>query len=146
VTARPQCLRARSDNGIDALADSKTLIVDHARLGALFLVDPGTGASRNQPAVCRLSRPPRTGSASRPDVWVVENFANTMARVHVAPDWSSGTVTETVTNDAFEVPTTVARHGSRLAAVNAKFDLGFPPPIGPGAPPGTPFEVIQLQP
>jgi hypothetical protein len=33
-----------------------------------------------------------------------------------------------------------------LAAVNAKFDLGFPPPIGPGAPPGTPFDVIQFQP
>ena len=27
----------------------------------------------------------------------------------------------------FEVPTTLARHGSRLAVVNAKFDTGFPP-------------------
>jgi hypothetical protein len=135
-------------NGIDALPDGKTLIVDHSELGALFIVNPRTGASRE------LSLPPGSLVPTTPDgilrvghdVWVVETFANTLARVHMAPDWSSGTVTETVTNDAFEVPTTVARHGSRLAAVNAKFDLGFPPPIGPGAPPGTPFEVIQLQP
>ena len=135
-------------NGIDALADGKTLIVDHSELGALFIVDPGTGASReiSLPSGSLVPTTPDGILRVGHDVWVVENFANTLARVHVAPDWSSGTVTETVTNDAFEVPTTVARHGSRLAAVNAKFDLGFPPPIGPGAPPGTPFEVIQLQP
>jgi hypothetical protein len=27
----------------------------------------------------------------------------------------------------FQVPTTAARFGSRLAVVNAKFDTGFPP-------------------
>ena len=135
-------------NGIDALPNGKTLIVDHSELGALFTVDPRTGASRE------LSLPPGSLVQTTPDgilrighdLWVVENFANTLVRVHAAPDWSRGTVTETVTNDAFEVPTTVARHGSRLAAVNAKFDLGFPPPIGPGAPPDTPFEVVQLRP
>jgi hypothetical protein len=53
-------------------------------------------------------------------------------------------VTATVTNPLFHIPATVARHGKRLAVVNAKFDLGFPPPLGPGAPPGTPFEVVQF--
>jgi hypothetical protein len=28
---------------------------------------------------------------------------------------------------------------------HAKYDLGFPPPFGPGAPPGTPFEVITVR-
>jgi hypothetical protein len=32
-----------------------------------------------------------------------------------------------ITSPLFQVPTTVARHGSRLALVNAKFDTGFPP-------------------
>jgi hypothetical protein len=32
----------------------------------------------------------------------------------------------------FQVPTTVARHGDELALVNARFDLGLPPPFGPG--------------
>jgi len=34
---------------------------------------------------------------------------------------------EVITSDLFQTPTTVAVHGSRLAAVNAKFDTGFPP-------------------
>jgi hypothetical protein len=135
-------------NGIDALANGKTLIVDHSELGALFTVNPRTGASReiSLPLGSLVPTTPDGILRVGHDVWVVENFANTLARVRVAPDWTSGVVTATLTNDAFEVPTTVARHGSRLAAVNAKFDLGFPPPIGPGAPPGTPFEVVQLRP
>ena len=33
----------------------------------------------------------------------------------------------------------------QFAVVNSRFDLGFPPPIGPGAPPGTDFDVVQLR-
>ena len=80
------------------------------------------------------------------NLWVVQNFANLVSRVHLSPDWSTGAVTETVSNPAFHVPTTVARHGKRLVVVNGKFDLGFPPPLGPGAPPGTPFEAVQFKP
>ena len=32
-----------------------------------------------------------------------------------------------ITSDFFQIPTTVARFGDRLATVNAKFDTGFPP-------------------
>jgi len=39
----------------------------------------------------------------------------------------SATVEKVITDPAFEIPTTVARWGDRLAAVNAKFDTGFPP-------------------
>jgi hypothetical protein len=35
-----------------------------------------------------------------------------------------------ITHPAFQVPTTVARHGDRLALVNAKFDTGIPPTAG----------------
>ena len=76
--------------------------------------------------------------------WVVENFANTIAEVRLSADLSSGTVVQTISDADFQVPTTVAIHGSRLAVVNSRFDLGFPPPIGPGAPPGTEFNVVQL--
>ena len=43
------------------------------------------------------------------------------------------------------MPTAVAEDGDRLALINARFDLGFPPPFGPGAPPGTDFDVVQLK-
>jgi hypothetical protein len=43
------------------------------------------------------------------------------------------------------VPTTVARHWSRLAVVDGRFDLGLPPPFGPRAPPGTDFDVVLVR-
>jgi hypothetical protein len=46
--------------------------------------------------------------------------------VELAPDLSSGTVSRTITNPAFDVPTTIAPFGSSLYAVNARF--GTPDP------------------
>jgi hypothetical protein len=45
----------------------------------------------------------------------------------------------------FDVPTTAALHGDRLALVNGRFDLGLPPPFGPGAPAGTSFGVVLVR-
>jgi hypothetical protein len=134
-------------NGIDATADGRTLIVDHTAFGALYTVDPATGVSREikLTAGTLVAGTPDGILRVGHDVWVVENFANRLSKVHVSPDWSTGEVTATVTNPAFEVPTTVARHGSRLAVVNGKFDLGLPPPFENGAPAGTPFEVVQFK-
>ena len=70
--------------------------------------------------------------------WVVQNFANSVAKVRLSPDLTSGTVVDVITSDLFRVPTTVARHGSTLALVNGRFDLGFPPPFGPGGSSGGP--------
>ena len=46
-------------------------------------------------------------------------------------------VERVITSPSFHIPTTVARHGSRLAAVNAKFDTGFPPTA-------TSYEVVVV--
>jgi len=43
------------------------------------------------------------------------------------------------------VPTGVARFDDHLALVNARFDKGFPPPFGPGAPAGTTYDVVVIQ-
>jgi outer membrane protein assembly factor BamB len=135
-------------NGIEATPDGRTLIVDHTDRGTLYRIDPATGAS--------VLLPITSGSLvagtldgillAGHDLWVVENAANRVARVHLAPDWSSGAVVQVVTDPAFHVPTTIARSGARYAVVNGKFDLGFPKPLGPGAPPGTPFELVQFVP
>jgi hypothetical protein len=76
---------------------------------------------------------------------VVENFANTLVRVTLSSDLASGTITSVIQSPLFRVPTTVARHGDRLALVNGRFDLGLPPPFGPGAPPGTDFDVVLVR-
>jgi sugar lactone lactonase YvrE len=131
-------------NGIDATADGKTLIVNHTALGALFTVNPATGASQTIHVTGLI---PGTLDGLLMDgnsVWVVENFANLLVRVALSPDLSSGDITSTITSPLFRVPTTVARHGDELALVNARFDLGLPPPFGPGAPPGTDFDVVLV--
>ncbi len=133
-------------NGIDATPDGSTLIVGHTSLAEMILVDPATGASR-QIAI--------TGGALTPgspdgillighSLWVMENFAERLVEVRLSPDLTSGVIGTVITSDLFRVPTTIAVHGDDLVAVNGRFDLGFPPPFGPGAPPGTDFDVVQV--
>ncbi len=134
-------------NGIDATKDGR-LLVNHTSLGILAVVDPNTGASTTIP----LSGPALAAGTldglqlEGRTAWVVQNFANSVAKVELAPDLSAGRVVDVVTSDLFRVPATMAVHGSRIVLVNARFDLGFPPPFGPGAPPETDFDVVQLKP
>jgi hypothetical protein len=133
-------------NGIDAPPDGSVLLVDHSALGMLATVDPTTGVS-DLVELTGGSLVPGTLDGLALDgrtVWVVQNFANSVAEVRLSPDFASGEVVRTITDPLFRVPTTVAMHGSTLALVNARFDLGFPPPIGPGAPPGTDFDVVLV--
>jgi len=112
-------------NGIQATANGKTLIVAHSANAQLYRVDPATGASAT---IAGISVPNVDGIvlAGR-RLWAVQNFSNQVSSIRVAPDLSSGVVKEVITSDLFQVPTTAARFGSRLAVVNAKFDTGIPP-------------------
>ena len=112
-------------NGIQATPNGKTLIVAHSANAQLYTVDPATGASA---AIAGVSVPNVDGivlEAGR--LWAVQNFSNQVSRIRPRPDLSSGVVEEVITSPLFQVPTTAARFGSRLAVVNAKFDTGIPP-------------------
>lgn len=112
-------------NGIAASPDGKTLIVAHSGDGTLYTVNPETGASA---AIADADVPFVDGilfEAGR--VWAVQNFLNQVTELKLSSDLSTATVEGVITSPLFKVPTTVARHGSRLALVNAKFDTGFPP-------------------
>jgi sugar lactone lactonase YvrE len=112
-------------NGIQATPSGKTRIVAHSANAQLYTVDPATGASA---AIAGVSVPNVDGivlEAGR--LWAVQNFSNQIARIRLAPDLTFGVVEEVITSDLFQVPTTAARFGSRLAVVNAKFDTGIPP-------------------
>lgn len=136
-------------NGIDATPDGATLVVVNTGLAAAFTIDPATGVSQE----ITIPGGPLPDS---PDgilldgrtLWVVANFAETVVKIRLAPDLTSGEVVATLTDadvdGLFRVPTTVAEFGNRLALVNARFDLGLPPPFGPGAPPGTDFDVALV--
>jgi hypothetical protein len=134
-------------NGIDS-TNRGSLIVDNTALGILALVDPETGVSTE----ISLTGPGLVPGAldglqlEGHTAWVVQNNDNSVARVELSPDLTSGEVVDVIHSDLFRVPTTVALHGSTLALVNARFDLELPPPFGPGAPAGTDFDVVQVRP
>lgn len=114
-----------NNNGIQATADGHTLVVAHTNSAVLNTVNPVTGDSAtikgvSVPNVDGILLGGRT-------VEVVQNFSNQVSQVQLSGDLTSGRVVKTITNSNFEVPTTVARFGDRLAVVNAKFDTGFPP-------------------
>jgi sugar lactone lactonase YvrE len=124
-----------NNNGIQATADGSTLLVAHTNEAAVNAVDPVSGASRpvegvSVPNVDGILLEGRT-------LYAVQNFSNQIAEYRLSGDTTSGTLTKVVTSDSFEVPTTVARFGDRLAAVDAKFDTGFPPAA-------TSFEVVVV--
>ena len=111
-------------NGI-AAADDGTLIVAHTANGALDTVDPSTGASSQ---IAGANVPNVDGILFEAGLlFAVQNNDNLVKELRLSGDLSSATVVKVITNPSFEVPTTIARWGNRLAVVNAKFDTGFPP-------------------
>jgi sugar lactone lactonase YvrE len=112
-------------NGIQATPDGGTLIVAHSVNAQLHTIDPATGASV---AITGVSLPGVDGivlEAGR--LWAVQNSVSQVSQVRLGPDLASAVVEEVITSDLFQVPTTAARFGSRLAVVNSKMFTGFPP-------------------
>lgn len=124
-------------NGIRATPDGRRLVVAHFDHGALYTVDPATGASA---VIAGVSVPDVDGILLEGGrLWAVQSFQNRVSRVDLAPDLRSGEVEAVVTSDRFQVPTTAARIGDRLAVVNSRFDTGVPPTA-------TRFDVVVLAP
>jgi sugar lactone lactonase YvrE len=113
-------------NGIEATANGKTLVLVQTSTGSLFtsdldgvtkkidlggeLVDFGDG----------LLLEGRT-------LYVVQNQANQVAVIKLDRGLAHGTVLTRLTNEGFDVPTTIDRFARRLYAVNARFST----PPGP---------------
>jgi len=123
-------------NGIAATPNGKTLIIVNSTEGALYKVDSTTGVA------IRIDL--GTGSVPNGDgillqgktLYVVQNALNQIAVVKLSADLSSGTITETITDSDFRVPTTIARFGNSLYAVNARF--------GTVPTPDTEYEVVRV--
>lgn len=128
---------AFNSNGIVASANDRWLIIANSAAQMIYRVDPASGDAVEIDL----------GGASLPNadglvlightLYVVQNQLHQIAVVELAPDFTSGAVVETITNDAFRVPTTAARFGNALYAVNARFDI---PPS-----PDVEYEIVRVE-
>jgi hypothetical protein len=91
-------------NGIAATADDNTLIVDNTVLDKLFTVNPVTGASAPINAAGLIPDSMDGLLLEGASLWVVENTANTLIRVTLSHDLSSGTITSTITSPYSTIP------------------------------------------
>jgi sugar lactone lactonase YvrE len=113
-------------NGIDATDNGKTLVVVQSNTGRLFTVDPRSGASE---AIDLGNETVTNGDGILLDnkkLWVLQNRDNLLTLVRLKSDFGSGQIVERFTDATFDVPTTLAKAGNRLAIVNARF--GTPSP------------------
>lgn len=108
-------------NGIVASPDGSRLIVVNSATGQLFRVDPDDGAATeidlggddvaNGDGLVLVGR----------RLFVVQNQTNQITELRLAPDWSRASIVGVITDSAFDIPTTAARFGPALYAVNARF-------------------------
>ncbi|GAB3102274.1 hypothetical protein [Isoptericola nanjingensis] len=112
-------------NGITATPDGRGLLVVNSTTGALHRVDPATGET----TVVDLAS--RDGHASLTNgdgmllvgrtLYVVRNQLNLVAVVRLDRSGTRGTVTGELTDEGFDVPTTVAAFAGGLYLPNARF-------------------------
>ena len=124
-------------NGIDATPDGKTLVVVQSMTGKLFRVTAATGVTKTIDLGGALVTNGDGLLLHGRTLYVVQNRDNKIAVVALAKGMTSGTVARTITNPAFDVPTTIDRQGTRIYAVNARFTT----PPGPS----TTYSVVLAQ-
>lgn len=128
-------------NGIDATADGSTLLSVQSATGQIWAIEAATGSVSE----VAIDDPSGDGLTAGDGIllegrtlYVVRNAVNKIAVVDLASDLGSGVVVNRLTDTDFSVPTTVARFGNGLYAVNARF--GIPDPAT------APYQVVRVEP
>ena len=125
-------------NGIVATPNGNGLIIVHSSRGELYFVDPQTGeaalidlGSDNVNSGDGLLLLNRT-------LFVVQNSLNQIAQFQLNRNYSAARLQQLITDDDFDVPTTVSNQGTRLYAVNARFGTT------PG--PDVEYDIVRVSP
>jgi sugar lactone lactonase YvrE len=126
VTGMPIDPAVNNANGIARTPDGRALLVVQSTPGALWRIDPRTGAAT------KLDIPVESlvnGDGLLLDgrtLYVVQNRLNRITVINLNKAGTAGTVVRTITDPGFDVPTTVASFGKRLYLPNARFGSADP--------------------
>ena len=125
-------------NGIVATPNGNGLIIVHSSRGELYFVNPQTGEAAlidlggdNVNSGDGLLLLDRT-------LFVVQNSLNQIAQFQLNRNYSAARLQQLITDDDFDVPTTVSNQGTRLYAVNARFGTT------PG--PDVEYDIVRVSP
>jgi sugar lactone lactonase YvrE len=109
-------------NGIAASEDGRYLVTVKSGTGELYRIDPRT----KQVSLIDTGGVDLTNGdgilLDDQTLYVVRNRQELIVPVELSEDFSSGVAGETSTDESFLFPTTIAKVGNRLLAVNAQFD------------------------
>ena len=115
-------------NGIVAAKGGRVLLAVQTNLGKLWRINPRTGVTREVDlGGATLANGDGMLLAGRV-LFVVQNRLNQIAVVKLSRSLDRGRVVATITDPAFDVPTTIAFQAGRLYAVNARFGTTDPQP------------------
>jgi hypothetical protein len=115
-------------NGIEATSNGKMLVAVNSTGGELYAIDVDDPAAATTIDLGGATVAAGDGLLLHGrTLYVVRNQLNVVAVIELAPDLVSGTVIEELTADGFDVPTTIARFGGDLYAVNARFGTPVTP-------------------
>jgi sugar lactone lactonase YvrE len=126
-------------NGIAATPNGKTLVFVQSNTGKLFTTG-ANGVARAIALANGESVPNGDGILlDGKTLYVVQNSNDVVAKIALSPNLRSGRVVTRISAPPgmLDFPTTIAEQGSRLYAVNARFD--FPSPSA-----STPYWVTKL--
>lgn len=115
-----------NSNGIAATPNGKTLIIVNSADGVLYNVDPATGVATRVDLGGATVKNGDGILLQGKTLYVVQNQLNKIAVVELNSDLTAGTIVGEITSEFFRVPTTIARFGNALYAVNARFDVETP--------------------
>jgi sugar lactone lactonase YvrE len=116
-------------NGIEATPNGKTLIIVQSATGKLFNVDPATGAADEIDLGGANANNGDGLLLEGKTLYVVQNQQNKIAAFELSGNLRSATLVGEITDGDFDIPTTVARFGDALYAVNARFSSGQSPDL-----------------
>ena len=115
-------------NGIVAARGGRTLLSVQSNSGKLFKIDPRSGEAREVDlGETLLTNGDGLLLAGRV-LFVVQNRLNQIAVVKLSGSLDEGRLVTTITDDDFDVPTTIAFQAGHLWAVNARFGTTDPQP------------------